>query len=187
VPAVHALSVLDALGLHFATFFIDDDQMEADRFQQVRELLHSCTLRTVFGLGDDAVRHPGTHREFALAQVGDGARSPKIAICGKVTHEVSVAVWRSPLASSESLGTCRIGLVDSRQITFAAALLCSRSGTELSCSCSGPELSCSCSGTELSCSCSGTELSCSRSGTELSCSCSETEQSNAGRVPGAEE
>jgi hypothetical protein len=131
-PAIDTLRLSHVLRLDFSAVVIDDDEMQTRRFKKSRELLHPRTLRSVFGLGDDAVRDTGAHREFALAQVGNGSRGPHVPVGREVAHKGSVAVRRARKALPKSAGTYRTSLVDSHGIALADALLCSRSRTEQS-------------------------------------------------------
>jgi hypothetical protein len=111
-PTVDALCLLDALGLHFSALVIDNDEVKADSLKKPRELLHPCALRGVFSLRDDGVRHARARREFTLAQVGHGTRSPKVPICRKTAHEAKRRRMSSTLAPQWGTWDLPIALVD---------------------------------------------------------------------------
>jgi hypothetical protein len=77
-PAINALRLGRVFRPDLSPEVIDNDQMQSRCLHQARELLNPRMLRGALGVGDDIVRHAGTHREFALAEVGDRTRGPKI-------------------------------------------------------------------------------------------------------------
>ena len=79
-PTIDTFRLLDALRVHFSTFVIDHDEMEADGFEQAREIVDARVSRGAFRSKDDLPRHTGAYREFALTKVSDRAGGPNVAI-----------------------------------------------------------------------------------------------------------
>jgi len=104
---IDTFRLLDALRVNFSACVIDHDEMQTRCFKEARELLHPRILRGVFGLGDDTVRHTGTHRKLALTQVGDGTRSAHVTVGREIAHGSSVSVRRARKVLPGPAGICR--------------------------------------------------------------------------------
>jgi hypothetical protein len=159
-PAINALRLRRILRPDLSALAVDDDQMQTRCLYQARELLNPRMPRGVLGVGDDIVRHASTHREFALAEVCDRARGPKISIGREIIHE-AIVVHGSPVrsASQGSCGLSKSVLWTARPMTFANALLWRSWATELSCYWWATVLSCCWWAAVLSCCWWATEQS----------------------------
>ncbi len=77
-PTIDTSRLLDALRVHFSAIVIYHDKVQADGFEQARELLYPRVCGSALNSGDDVERQASAHSEFALTNVSDRARSPHV-------------------------------------------------------------------------------------------------------------
>jgi hypothetical protein len=104
-PTINAPRLLCALRLHFSTLVIDDNEMQTCCFEEPRELPYARIFRSALHPGDDVERHASAHRELALTNVSDRARSPDVSIRREMVHEVTVADWLTLRRTANGVGT----------------------------------------------------------------------------------